>query len=127
MSTAVTHVKVYLNEGPDHIFGFRHEFANSPALQLAAEFDLTAVHITSREDVRAVLATVFEQLNIGGDLVAATEWTAAYRSAGHRSLSVGDVVVLGESAFAVAEFGFEPISTAELVEAINTPSGVGRR
>ncbi len=66
----------------------------------------------------AVLNAVYEQLNVGGDVVAATEWTKAYRSAGHRSLSVGDVVVVGEVAFAVASIGFDAISTADLVAAI---------
>lgn len=36
---------------------------------------------------------------------------------GERSLSMGDVVVLGEGAWSVAAFGFEPVSAIAFVEA----------
>lgn len=116
-------VKVYLNEGPDNYFGFKNEFANEPRLRLAAAFTLpmrgddTETPL-SEHAVRRHLEYVFEQLNIGGDLVEATRWTERYRVEGNRSLSVGDVVVIGETAWTVASAGWEQVLTEELVEAI---------
>jgi hypothetical protein len=100
-------VKVYLNE-------YLSEFYVGPqALRLAARFELDG------DEPMAMLNEVFEQLNIGGDLAPATEWTEAYRAAGNRSLSVGDVVVLGETAWTVARFGWEIISTDDLLASVN--------
>src|SRR5512139_3174672 len=98
-------IQVYLNEGQDNFFGFRNKFADDPRLRLAAEFDLADP--TGTETVYTRLHEVFEQLNIGGDLVPAKDYTEAYRAAGNRSLSVGDVVVVGEVAYAVASFGWD--------------------
>ncbi len=36
-------------------------------------------------------------------------WPREYRQRGLRSLSIGDVVVVGETAFAVASAGFVPL------------------
>jgi hypothetical protein len=124
-------VQVFHNDARGSMFdGFDRKLA---ALLLVAEFDLdvpepTYVHpdaspttleaITASLDAydaqfTAQLGAIYEQLNIGGDLVPATEWTQAYRAAGNRSLSVGDVIVLDEhKAFAVARFGFDKISNA---------------
>lgn len=113
-----TNIKVYLNESRDSFFGFRNEFS-SPELRLAAEFvvDGPATDFIKGKPI-GVLEEVFEQLNVGGDIVPATDWTTEYRANGNRSLSVGDVVVVGESAFAVGRFGWDDVSTSELVEAI---------
>lgn len=116
-------VKVYLNEGPDNYFGFSNEFANDPRLRLAAAFTLplrsddTETPL-SELAVRRRLEYVFEQLNIGGDLVEATPWTERYRLEGNRSLSVGDVVVIGETAWSCEHAGWKQVLTEELVEAI---------
>lgn len=115
-----TTIKVFLNEGEDNFFGFVNDFANAPALRLAAEFDLVlpSVRLIDGKPLD-VLERVFEQLNIGGDLVPAEPWTDAYRAAGNRSLSVGDVVVVGEAAFAVGSYGWDAVPTGDLVAAIN--------
>ncbi len=89
------------------------------ALRLAVTFELDArVTGDPRENVYLILRAVFEQLNIGGDLIAASDYTERYRAGGNRSLSVGDVVVVGESAFAVGRWGFDPISCAALSTAL---------
>lgn len=60
------------------------------------------------------LETVFEQLNI--DEPTET-WALKYRLAGHRSLSVGDVVCIGETAWAVDISGWQTITSAQLAAA----------
>lgn len=113
---------VYLNEGPGRFINFAASMAQ---LRLAAVFELTAdaPHANlaakaelagERHGVDGILSYIFEQLNVGGDMVPATDWTKAYRANQHRSLSVGDVVVLGETAWAVASLGFTKITTDEL-------------
>jgi hypothetical protein len=113
-------IMMYLNETRCGRFGFRNE-GGPAALRLAARFDVDdsiAGKIIDGKPI-AALETVFEQLNIGGDMVPAEPWTTAYRAAGNRSLSVGDVVVVGDAAFAVASFGWDRVTTAELQAAIN--------
>jgi len=118
----MTTTKIYLNEGQDHFFGFHNEFADAPALRLAATFELPAAlvtQLTSGQPITA-LETVFEQLNIGGEPgYPAEPWTTEYRSHRNRSLSTGDVVVLGENAYAVASFGWDHVPTADLLTAID--------
>jgi hypothetical protein len=118
-------VQVFHNDARDSMWkGFDRKLA---ALLLVAEFDLD-VEIApyapsggrrTLEEVQAeldaydaqftkVLSGIFEQLNIGGDMIPATEYTQAYRAAGNRSLSVGDVIVLDDSrVYSVARFGWE--------------------
>jgi hypothetical protein len=120
----MTDHRIYLNDGPD---SFRGNNLTTAALRLAASFDLDPPqHSVSLSPVliTGVLEAIFEQLNVGGDLVPATDWTVAYRAAGNRSLSVGDVVVLGELAYAVERFGFRAVPTADLLAA---PPRRGRR
>lgn len=64
-------------------------------------------------NVDDTLEMVFGQLNMPEP---EQHWAKVYRMAGNRSLSVGDVVQLGEAAYAVANAGFKPVSiTAEQV------------
>lgn len=107
---------VYLNTTRDAGFGFANPFT-PPAVKRAIDFDLPLDYDQPHVFDRA-LEQVFEQLNIGGDLVPATDWTLRYRNARNRSLSVGDVVVLGEMAYAVADMGFERITTDDLTSAL---------
>jgi hypothetical protein len=105
---------VYLNDGDGNFLGF-NTFA--PArLREAARFDLELLdHIPTRYAAPGALEIVFEQLNIPHPQQV---WAIAYRRAGHRSLSVGDVVALGETACACASVGWTPISTDELRAAL---------
>lgn len=71
------------------------------------------VDFSQMGSVAAIMGWVFRELNIGeaGDLVE--QWR------GNRcaSMSVGDVVVIGESAFAVDKAGWKPISlTADQIK-----------
>jgi len=105
---------VYLNEGGDHFFGFN---THAPArLHQAAHFDLEILDQAPADAVvPGALEIVFEQLNIPRPQHA---WALHYRLAGHRSLSVGDVVMLGETAWACDSVGWTPISADELRAAI---------
>jgi hypothetical protein len=109
--------QVFLNTSRDSYRGF----GTDAQLHKAAEFELAPEIMALRDGqpIRA-LEHVFEQLNVGGDIVPATDWTRDYRAAGYRSLSVGDVVVLGETAHAVGRFGWERVTTDQLVDAIDT-------
>ena len=106
-------IRIYLNEGADHFFGFRNQFANAPALREAIAFTAEAGDVTS------ILNGIYHELNVDSPSAA---WAAAYRAGRNRSLSVGDVVTVGEVAFAVASFGFDRISTDDLTEAIERGS-----
>lgn len=113
----MTTTTVYLNEGKDHFFGFKNEFSPA-ALRKAAEFDQAPELIAQFQDtgkpIRA-LEDVFAQLNIDSPTA---DWAVAYRAERNRSLSVGDVVVIGETAWAVASFGWDRISSEDLAAAI---------
>lgn len=73
--------------------------------------------------VKDVLNHVYDQLNVGGDLVPADEFTTAYRAAGHRSLSVGDLVTIEDDSrftgyrgtWAVDRYGFKRVLGANVV------------
>ena len=105
---------VYLNEGDDHFFGFN---TYAPArLHQAAHFNLEILDQAPADAVvPGALEIVFEQLNIPRPQRA---WALHYRLAGHRSFSVGDAVVLGETAWACASVGWTPISADELRAAL---------
>jgi hypothetical protein len=57
------------------------------------------------------LEEIFCQLTIDTPTAA---WALQYRLAGHRSLSVGDVVTLGETAWAGAPLGWTPLTADQL-------------
>lgn len=74
--------------------------------------------------VNDILNYVFEQLNVGGDVVPAAPFTEDYRAAGHRSLSVGDLVTLDDTenswagfrgTYAVERFGFKKVLAPHIV------------
>lgn len=68
----------------------------------------------SQAAITATLETVFEQLNIDEPTES---WALKYRLAGNRSLSVGDVVCIGETAWAVAICGWQTLTSAQLAAA----------
>jgi hypothetical protein len=105
---------VYLNDGDDHFFGLNTNAA--ARLREAARFDLEIFdNAPIRYATAGALEIIFEQLNIPNPQ---QPWAIAYRRAGQRSLSVGDVVALGETAWACASVGLTPISTDELRAAL---------
>jgi len=103
---------IYLNDSRDSYLGFDRTTAR---LRLAARFLIPAPE--SAAAVAAALEDIFVQLNVGGDLVPAADYTLEYRAAGHRSVSVGDVLVIGECAFTVARFGFDRLPASDLSSA----------
>lgn len=113
-------VKVYLNESRDSFAGFVNQFSPA-ALRKVIEFDLDGRAVGDpATNVNLILESVFEQLNIGGDLIPAAEYTKVYRQNRNRSLSVGDVVVVGETAFSCESAGWKAISTDALTAALVT-------
>lgn len=107
-------VKIYTNDGEDHFMGFKNDFANAPELTLVHKFDYKAIQcIANGRFPFDVLEWVFEQTAIGE-----TAFAKEYRRKGLRSVSVGDVVVVGETAFACESVGWKKISTEELENAI---------
>jgi len=110
--SAKASVAVYLNDSSERDRGFR---AGDAALRIAARFTIPAP--LDQRQTHAALEGIYVQLNVGGDLYPAADYTLRYRGAGHRSLSIGDVVVIGESAFAVSRCGFDPITAVDLTAA----------
>ena len=122
-------VTIHLNDAPGSYF---HGFVPSKAeLTDAGTYDLPVTEYIPRAGEAAnkeayaadILNRVYEQLNIGGDLIPAAPYTEAYRAAGGRSLSVGDLVtlvddgsVLGfQGTYAVDKIGFMKVLAAPLV------------
>ena len=113
MTTAT--VTVYLNDGPYQFFGFD---PSGPArLRLVARFGVElAAHVPTDHLAAGVLEIVFEQLNIDRPQ---HRWARDYRAVGYRSLSVGDVVAVGETAWACAAVGWQPLSTEAVHSALH--------
>lgn len=103
-------VAVYLNDAPPaHSRGFDPATAS---LRRAAQFYVTLVAGAPAEYVaEGVLETVFEQLNIDHP---ETTWALQWRLDRNRSLSVGDVVTVGETAWACAPLGWQRVTADQL-------------
>lgn len=112
-STADIDVSVYLNED-DNIWHERRFVPETALLRLAAKFRVELPYDAPSTPI-PLLERVFEQLNVGGDLVPAEPWTLRYRLARNRSLSVGDVVVINGSAYTVALFSWDPVTWDQLL------------
>ena len=104
---------IYLNEGTGHFEGFRQ---STPAqLHAASSFTLTLAQAPTQHHSTDALRSIFTELNIDDPT---TLWAQQYRTAGHRSLSVGDVVVIGETAWALQSDGWSLITADDLSDAI---------
>jgi hypothetical protein len=114
----MTTIQVFLNtDGHD---GF-HNAYSPPSVRLAARFELPdrLLRQLSAGVPVAALEAIYEQLNIGGTRgIPAAPSTVRYRNDGNRSLSVGDVVVVGETAYAVTKSSWLYITTDQLLDAI---------
>lgn len=111
-------VTVYLNDKTDFFSGFD---ATSAQLREAARFDVDAP--STDVELNRVLSSVFEQLNIDAPTA---EWARRYREQCNRSLSVGDVVTVGETAWAVARLGWDQITGDALAAGIARQNGATR-
>jgi len=97
-------VTVYLNQSrDDYVFGYQP----GDQLEAAATFDVSPSLLDGPDGPHAVLELVFSELNIDDPT---EQWALDYRARRNRSLSVGDVVQLGESAFAVAGCGWDNVA-----------------
>jgi hypothetical protein len=118
-------VTIHLNEAHGSYFGFtpsKAELVDAGTYDLPVTECVPAADSAERESyAKSVLNRVYEQLNIGGDLIPAQPYTAAYRAAGGRSLSVGDLVTLDDDSngfrgtYAVDRIGFQKVPAAEIV------------
>lgn len=107
------YVQVYLNEREDGL-NFLYGFRPDDQLRLAAEYYADASLIQDGQAF-AVLNHAFTQLNID---YPTEPWAKEYRHNGNRSLSVGDVVAVGEVAYACESVGWKCVSlTAANVKA----------
>ncbi|WP_441964830.1 hypothetical protein [Mycolicibacterium houstonense] len=106
-------ITVYLNNGDAQFHGFGR--LGPAQLAVAAQFNLPVTGAPSTDQVKTALETVFEQLNIDDP---DQTWALRYRLDRHRSLSVGDVVAVGETAWAVAPIGWDLVSTDQLRAAL---------
>ncbi|UOW93377.1 hypothetical protein SEA_LABELLE_51 [Mycobacterium phage Labelle] len=108
-------IKIYLNDGEDHFFGFHNKFANRPELTMVHSLETTDDFdgVLTEEKIFEILAWVFYEFNIGE-----SQHAKAYRAKLLRSLSVGDVVVVGETAWACESIGWKRLTTDELQAAI---------
>ena len=103
-------VKIYTNDGPDHWFGF---LKSDPELTLVFKLNIGWEDPYTGRFPFDLLEFVFEQTNIGE-----TDFAKEYRAKQLRSVSVGDVVVVGETAFACESVGWKKITTEQLENAI---------
>lgn len=92
-------VKVLLND-----MGLFLSYTPGDLLHEAAVFDMDLGH-TSRVEV--LLEQVWVQLNID---LPQTEWAKKYRAEGNRSLSMGDVICVGETAWTPVTVGWRDIT-----------------
>ena len=102
------YVQVWLNEadGGLNFLGYKPDHP----LRLATEYYIDA-ELLQDGTPHAVLNAAFEQLNIDNPTEA---WAKEYRIDRNRSLSVGDVVMVGETAYACESIGWKAVSlTAE--------------
>lgn len=112
-----TTVKVLLNwEFTDELPPGRTPFSSKyePG-DILCETVSFSVRLGDRDMIPDLLEYVYDQLNIDSPTES---WAKEYRDYRFRSLSVGDVVTVGESAWAVDKYGF--VQTTVTREQIRT-------
>jgi len=97
-------VKVFLNQDFDC---FRRGYAPGDPLKLAASWEER-----NPRDPGVLLEHVFHELNVD-DLTE--DWARDYRANRNRSLSMGDVVVFGETAWSCESVGWKQIGMSDAV------------
>jgi hypothetical protein len=77
--------------------------------EIGDEIYLAATYTETDEADDAIhCERAFERFNVGDDEIA-----RQYRADGHRSLSVGDLVVIENRAYTVASFGWQTVTVPE--------------
>lgn len=119
----MTSIKIYTNDGEGHYWrGFDPEHAELTMVMSTEISDFPGINPKDVKIVDRVLHYVFEETNIGTTSNLAVAWRRKLL----RSLSKGDVVVVGETAFACASVGWDKITTDELNGAIIWDDELGR-
>lgn len=112
------HVRIYHNVARDHDGHMIHFLGYEQGHPLVPVFD--ADIDLSHPDWANLPEAIFEACNVDVDQIDGPmrSLARAYRERRLRSLSVGDVVVIGDGddriALKVAQMGFSPVPTAEL-------------
>lgn len=106
MTNKVT-VKVLLSLEGDFIHPYPYQ--SGKLLRKLLQVAKFEIPLPACGDINRLLEIIFHQLNIDEPQV---DWAVAYRANHHRSLSVGDVVVIGEQAWAVDFAGWIPTAVA---------------
>lgn len=125
MEPAALLARIYLTTDTADFLHYKHHGALAPhSVAEAATFpldppDADLPPVARQQALQEVLEWIFEELNVDEPR---QQWARDYRTAGNRSLSVGDVVVLGETAWVVAPVGYDRVSGEDLATAI-CPSG----
>ena len=98
------YVQVWLNEAEDgtNFLGYKPHHP----MRLAAEY-YTDAELVQAGSANPALEQAFIQLNIDSPT---EDWAKEYRANRYRSLSVGDVVVVGELAYACESVGWKSVS-----------------
>lgn len=98
-------VKVFHNESRNRFFTY--EFGDE--LRLVATIELRADAVHARWQVDLLADHVWKQLqnDYPGER---TDWAIAYTEGRNRSLSKGDVIVIGETALRVEGVGFQVVT-----------------
>lgn len=109
-------VQTYINGGPGMFMGYekRDLLVTGPVVVLDETRVVTGPN-SSAQDVDVMwLEHVWAIGNRMGRDHEGNEWPS-----GVRSLSMGDVAVIGETAYSIAVVGWDPISTDDLVESLD--------
>lgn len=99
------YVQVWLNDRQDGLNFVRGFRADDP-MRLAAEYYTDGTLLDAGQP-DPVLDQTFRELNVDNPT---TEWAREYRDNRNRSLSVGDVVVVSESAYACESVGWKQVA-----------------
>lgn len=105
------HAAVYLNEARDRRWvGFTTPEPTD--LHLAGRFELE-INDELRGEARleAAREIIFKQLSLN---IPTATWALKYRLTGYRSLSIGDVIVIDDTAWLCQAAGPKPFNTAQL-------------
>lgn len=104
-------VRIWHNESPDHYFGYEygHRLIEVFAYRLGNRFtDLASCDLA------------YHLFNVGHDpeFGEPHPFAMAYRMAGHRSLSVGDVVQVDSRFYACESSGWRVLENSEMAETV---------
>jgi hypothetical protein len=101
-------MSVYLNEAAPQ--SFSRGYRPGDSLRQVVELPISA---PNREPRLELAVTAFYDLN---DPASPLEWVQEYRAAGNRNFGVGDVIAVGEDAWAFTGSGWTPIDKAHIAK-----------